>query len=352
MAKDPSKTEKATPRRRQKAREEGQVAKSQDIPISATLVVMFFTFIAYIPFAYHNLLKFYRYVFSNPDYLIPSVNSSIVFIGIKTLGILLLPIFLVFLLTGIISNVAQFGLLFSPKALLPKLDRINPVSGLMRLVSLKTLFELFRNILKLIVATAVSYFILKVIFSQIISLMNVPINQEVYFMVKYSMVLILAFALLSIPVAIIDFIYRKFEYEENIKMTKHEVKEERKMYEGNPQIKAAIRKKQRELSMLRMMAEVAKADVVITNPEHYAVALKYDRGKMQAPKVVAKGIDHVAQKIKEKAKENNIPIVEDPPLARSLYSSCEVGDFIPENLYVAVAKILARVYKERGIKVR
>ncbi len=350
MAKDPSKTEKATPRRRQKAREEGQVAKSQDIPISATLIVMFFTFLAYIPFAYNELIKVYRYVFSNPEYLMPSVNSSTVILVVKVLTVLIAPVFLIFLITGIISNIAQFGLLFSLKAIQPKIDRINPVSGLMRLVSLKTLFELFRNILKLLVATVISFFILKFLFTDIIRLMNVPVYQEVHYMVRYSMILILAFALLSIPVAVIDFIYRKFEYEENIKMTKQEVKEERKMYEGNPQIKAAIRKKQRELSMLRMMAEVAKADVVITNPEHYAVALKYERGKMEAPKVVAKGTDHVALKIKEKAKENNVPIVEDPPLARSLYSSCEIGDFIPENLYVAVAKILARVYRERGVR--
>ncbi len=350
MAKDPSKTEKATPRRRQKAREEGQVAKSQDIPISASLIVMFFVFLAYIPFAYTNLIKFYRYVFSNPDYLIPSINSSLILLSVKTMAVLLFPVFLAFLLVGVISNIAQFGLLFSVKALKPKLDRINPVSGLMRLVSLKTVFELFRNVLKLIVATAVSYFVLKFLFNDILRLVDLSVNQQVYIMLKYTMILILAFALLSIPVAVIDFIYRKFEYEENIKMTKQEVKEERKMYEGNPQIKAAIRRKQRELSMLRMMAEVAKADVVITNPDHYAVALKYEKGKMQAPKVVAKGVDNVALKIKEKAKENNVPVFEDPPLARSLYRSCDIGDYIPENLYVAVAKILARVYKEKGVK--
>ena len=350
MAKDPSKTEKATPRRRQKAREEGQVAKSQDIPISASLIVMFLIFLAYIPFAYSNLIKFYRYVFSNPDYLIPSVNSSLVIFSVKTLVFLLFPIFLAFLLVGIISNIAQFGFLFTLKALKPKLDRLNPISGLMRLLSLKTLFELFRNVLKLIVATAISYFILKFLFNDILRLIDLTVYQQIYTMIKYTMVLILAFALLSIPIAVIDFIYRKFEYEENIKMTKQEVKEERKMYEGNPQIKAAIRRKQRELSMLRMMAEVAKADVVITNPEHYAVALKYEKGKMQAPKVVAKGVDNIAQKIKEIARENDVPIYEDPPVTRALYKSCEIGDYIPENLYVAVAKILARVYKEKGVK--
>ena len=158
------------------------------------------------------------------------------------------------------------------------------------------------------------------------------------------MILIFAFVLMSIPVAVIDFLYRRWEYEENIKMSKEEVKEERKLYEGNPQIKSAIRRKQRELAMRRMMSEVPKADVVITNPDHYAVALQYERGKMAAPKVIAKGKNTIAEKIKEIAKEHNIPIVEDPPLARTLYSSCEIGDFIPESLYVAVAKILAKIY--------
>ncbi|NPA52171.1 MAG: flagellar biosynthesis protein FlhB [Aquificae bacterium] len=350
MAKDPSKTEKATPRRRQKAKEEGQVAKSQDIPISASLIVMFFLFLAYIPFAYSYLLNLYRYIFSNPDYLIPTVNSSLIMLGVKTIAVLLLPVFLTFLIVGIVSNIAQFGLIFSIKALKPKLDRINPISGIMRLLSLKTIFELFRNVLKLIVATAISYFILSYLFNDIIRFVNLPISHQIYIMVKYTLILILAFSLLSVPIAVIDFIYRKFEYEENIKMTKQEVKEERKMYEGNPQIKAAIRKKQRELSMLRMMAEVAKADVVITNPNHYAVALKYEKGKMQAPKVIAKGVDNIALKIKEKAKENKVPVFQDPPLARSLYKSCEIGDYIPENLYTAVAKILARIYKEKGLK--
>jgi len=160
--------------------------------------------------------------------------------------------------------------------------------------------------------------------------------------------LILAFAVISIPIAIIDFIYRKWEHEENIKMSKHEIKEERKMYEGNPHVKAAIRKKQREIAMMRMMAELPKADVVITNPEHYAVALKYEKGKMAAPKVIAKGKNHIAQKIKEIAKKYDIPVVEDPPLARSLYSSCEIGDMIPENLYVAIAKILAKIYRRKA----
>ncbi|WP_456401287.1 flagellar biosynthesis protein FlhB [Persephonella sp.] len=349
MAKDPSKTEKATPRRRQKAREEGQVARSQDIPIAASLLIVALMMFAYIPFSYSILLEYFQHTFSNPLHLSPEVNRGFILESIKILGLLVAPFFIVLLAIGVFSNVVQFGFLLSGKALIPKPDRINPISGLGRIFSMKTLFELVRNLLKLAFASIVAYFLLMKIISESFNMSYLPLNHEVYFLFKYIIVLILAFAVISIPIAIIDFIYRKWEYEENIKMTKHEVKEERKMFEGNPMVKAAIRKKQRELAMMRMMAELPKADVVITNPEHYAVALKYEKGKMSAPKVIAKGKDQVALKIKEKAKEYNVPIVEDPPLARALYSSCEIGDMIPENLYVTIAKILAKIYSQKKV---
>ncbi|MBK3332459.1 flagellar biosynthesis protein FlhB [Persephonella atlantica] len=349
MAKDPSKTEKATPRRRQKAREEGQVARSQDIPIAATLLITFLLLIVYIPYSYNILSEYFRYTFSDPLYLIPDVNGGFISYTIKVVSMLVAPFFLVLLITGIVSNVAQFGFLLSGKAIAPKLDRLNPVKGLGRLFSLKTGFELVRNLLKLGFASVVAYFLVMKIINDSFNMSFIPINHEIYFMFKYTVMLILAFALISVPVAIIDFIYRKWEYEENLKMSKHEIKEERKMYEGNPQVKAAIRKKQREMAMMRMMAEVPKADVVITNPEHFAVALKYERDKDSAPRVVAKGKDFIAQKIKDIAKKHDVPVVEDPPLARALYSSVEVGSIIPEKFYVAIAKILARIYREKRL---
>lgn len=348
MAKDPSKTEKATPRRRQKAREEGQVLKSQDIPISASLLVVFFFLIFYIPYAYKKLYQYFYYVFSDPMYLMTSQNSFTITQTLKVLAELILPAFLVLFLVGFISNVAQFGFLFTFKPLTPKLDKLNPISGLQKLVSLKTLFELFKNLLKLIVATIVAYYLVKTLLEDVFRFSFTDVNQDAYILIRYTLIMILAFAILSIPVAVIDFLFRRFEFEENIKMSKQEVKEEQKLYEGNPQIKSAIRKKQREMSLTRMMAEVAKADVVITNPTHYAVALQYKRERMYAPKVVAKGKDNVALKIKEVAKENGIYIEENPPLARSLYQNCEIGDFIPENLYQAIAKILAKIYARKN----
>ncbi len=347
MAKDPSKTEKATHKRRQKAREEGQVARSQDIPISATLLAVFLLLLFYIPYASDLLIDYNKQLFADPLFFSPGLNKQSILNAVKTFALLILPVFLTLLTVGILSNVSQFGFLFTFKSMAPKLDKINPVSGLQRLLSLKTLFELVRNVLKLAMASTIAFFLLTYLLDDVLRFAYIPVNQEGYYLIRYTLIMILAFALLSIPIAVIDFLYRRYDYEENIKMSKHEVKEEHKMFEGNPAVKSAIRKKQREMSMLRMMAEVAKADVVIVNPEHYAVALAYERGKMQAPRVVAKGIDHVALRIKEVAREHNVPITENPPLARSLYQGCEIGDFVPENLYAAIAKILAKIYKKK-----
>ncbi len=349
MAKDPSKTEKATPRRREKAREEGQVAKSMDIAISSSLVVVFLLFLFYIPYAFKKLYSLFVHFFANPLDNIPELNYHIVEEIVKDLGILLFPIFLALLVVGVVANAAQVGIKITFKPLMPKLERIDPISGLKRLFSLKVLFELLKNLLKLIVATAVSYYIVSYLLEDVFHFATTPLYDDAYFMIKYTLILILGFALLSIPVAAMDFFFRRYEFEESIKMSKEEIKEEQKLYEGHPEVKRAIRKKMREMSLTRMMAEVAKADVVITNPEHYAVALQYKRGKMYAPKVVAKGVDRIALRIKEEARLHHIPIEENPPLARALYQACDIGDYVPENLYQAIAKIFAKIYKKRGL---
>ena len=346
MAKDPSKTEKATPRRRQKAREEGQVLKSQDVPIAFSLLVTSLMLYFYVPFAYSKLLEAFSYSFKYPvgeniSYLILTLFKQFLF--------MIFPIFIILLITGVAGNVAQFGFLFSLKPLMPKLDNVNPVKGIQRLFSLKTVFETFRNLLKLTLAVTVGYFLAEHLLSGFSSFGFMSLQEQVYLMVKFIVISFLVFGFLSIPIAAVDFLYRRWEYEENLKMSKDEVKEERKQYEGHPVVKSAIRKKQREIAMKRMMAKVPEADVVITNPTHYAVALKYERGKMDAPQVVAKGVDKVALRIREIAQEHGIPIEENPELARALYESCEVGDYIPEEFYRAIAKILAKIYRRRKL---
>ncbi len=344
MAKDPSKTEKATPRRRQKAREEGRVLKSQDLPIVFSLfftaVLLFF----YLSYLFNSLKVLFYYTFQN---LSLNFLSPIFFTLLFKLFFLLLPLFVFLLAVGVFSNVVQFGFLFTFKPLIPKLDNVNPVKGLGRLFSLKSLFEAVKNTIKLSLALVLGYYSVKFFSLKFYSLPLLPLSQQVEFLGKVIVLLFFIFGLFSLPIAALDFFYRRWEYEESLKMSKEEVKEERKQYEGHPVVKSAIRKRQREIAMRRMMAEVPKADVVITNPSHYAVALKYERGKMHAPKVVAKGVDNVALKIKEIALEAGVPIEENPELARALYLSCEIGDFIPEEFYRVVAKILAKVYRRR-----
>ena len=344
MAKDPSKTEKATPRRRQKAREEGQVLKSQDVPIAFSLLAVSTLLYFYLPYAYRELQKVFSYTFRVA--FPPDVDSVIFTLSWRFL-LLVLPIFVVLLITGIFGNVVQFGFIFTLKPLMPKLDNINPIKGFQRLLSVKTLFETFRNTLKLLIALVVGYFTAKHFLSGFFTLGFVSFQEQVALMVKFTLLLFLIFGLLSIPIAGADFLFRRWEYEENLKMSKEEIKEERKQYEGHPLIKSAIRKRQREIAFKRMMAKVPEADVVITNPTHYAVALKYERGKMEAPQVIAKGVDHVALRIKEIAQENGVHIEENPELARALYESCEIGDYIPEEFYRVVAKILAKIYRRK-----
>ena len=346
MAKDPSKTEKATPRRRQKAREEGQVLKSQDVPIAFSLLAVSGLLYFYVPYAYRELQKAFSYTFRGISH--PDVDSFVLTLSWIFL-LLVLPIFVVLFLTGIFGNVVQFGFIFTLKPLVPKLDHVNPVRGLGRLFSVKTLFETFRSTLKLLVALVVGYFTAKHFLSGFSTLGFISFQEQVVLMVKFTLLLFLIFGLLSIPIAGADFLFRRWEYEENLKMSKEEVKEERKQYEGHPLIKSAIRKRQREIAFKRMMARVPQADVVITNPTHYAVALKYERGKMEAPQVIAKGVDHVALKIKEVALEHGVHIEENPELARALYETCDIGDFIPEEFYRVVAKILAKIYRRRKL---
>ncbi len=344
MAKDPSKTEKATPRRRQKAREEGQVLKSQDVPIALSLIATSILLYFYFPFAYGKLISAFSYTFQS---VFSFSLSNIILTLSYIFFLLILPVFTVLAAVGIVGNVGQFGFIFSTKPLMPKLDNINPIKGFQRLLSVKTLFETVRNTLKLIVALIVGYYLAKFLLSGFYSLAFISFKDQTSLFVKYSLIVIFVFGILSIPIALADYLFRRWEYEENLKMSKHEVKEERKQYEGHPLIKSAIRKRQREIAFKRMMAKVPEADVVITNPEHYAVALKYERGKMNAPQVIAKGVDHIALKIKEIAKEHGIPVEENPELARALYESCDVGDYIPEEFYRVVAKILAKIYRRK-----
>jgi flagellar biosynthetic protein FlhB len=237
------------------------------------------------------------------------------------------------------------GFLFTTKALSPKFSRINPISGLARMFSFRSIIDLIKALIKAAIIAYVIYSELKGKTAEIPQLMTFEVQSSFMFMINTSMNLALKVGMYLLIIGIADYFYQWWEFEKNLRMSKQEVKEEFKLLEGDPVIKGQIKRKQREIGMRRMMQAVNQSDVVITNPTHFAIALKYDAKAYKAPVVVAKGKDFVAQKIKEKAKECKIEIVENKPLARALYATTDVGKQIPESLYKAVAEILAQIYK-------
>jgi flagellar biosynthetic protein FlhB len=254
------------------------------------------------------------------------------------------------MLAGVFGNILQFGLLWTTKPLEPDLNKLNPLNGLGRIFGMDGLFDLFKAMVKLTIVGVLLYVIFirwlgqsGYLWDADVQGLMVALGDEIM-----SIVLTLGGAMAVLSAG--DYVFQKYRFEEKIKMTKQEVREERKQMDGNPQVKARIRSLQRRFATNKMLDAVKKADVVVTNPTHFAVALVYDRENMMAPKVVAKGVDHMAQKIKQVARENGVPCVENVPLARALYKALKIGQFISKDLYNAVAEVLAYVYRLRGRK--
>ncbi len=343
------KTEQPTARKRHKAREEGQVAKSQEASTAALFLGMFFSLRFFAPGMIAGMRKLFAYNFSllsdiDEVFTETFIPSFIAYLFSQVL-LIVMPIFLVALVIGVIVNIVQVGWHPTTKPLMPKFNKLNPVSGFKRLFSLSKLTDLFKALAKLGVIITAIYFVLSSKLLMLPSLIDMSVVEGMAAIGNISIDLGLMVGWLFVFIAGVDIFYTRFKHTKQLKMTKAEVKEEHKMTEGNPQIKSKIRQKMREVSMRRMMHEVPNADVIITNPTHYAVALKYDKDSLRAPVVVAKGVDYVAQRIKERAKEYNVEIVENKELARSLYSLVDIGREIPPELYQAVAEILAFVFK-------
>lgn len=343
------KTEKATPKKRQDARKKGQTAKSQDINTSVVLLAVFL----YMLFAGSLLKKGSFGLFENSLHKgllmeLTQGNIERMFLSIlKEIAIYFGPILLVALLAGIISNLFQVGFMFSSEAIQLKLEKINPISGFKRIFSMKSVVNLMKSLLKIGFVGIVTFIVLWNRMDEILVLSRKSIGTALATLssLTIQMGLFASGALLFL--ALLDFLYQKYDFEKNIRMSKQDIKDEYKNVEGDPIIKSRIKQRQREMAMRRMMQEVPKADVVITNPTHFAIAVKYDEKKRDAPYVVAKGADFTAQKIKMIAKENDIMTVENRPLARALYSQTDIGDSIPEEFFKAVAEILAFVYKAK-----
>jgi len=344
------KTEKATPKRKREAREKGQVFKSTEVISAFSLLALFGVLSVFGGMMIDNLKAGMSHFFTQPApdvlsaaQLAKNATDAVIFF-LKTAA----PVFAGAFLCGLIFNVAQVGFIFSTKALMPKFERISMAAGFKRVFSKRTLIELAKSMIKIAILGYVAYSEFESHLKEFPQLMGGDIALSAAAFLK--MLLSVAFKL-GIAFAVFapfDYMYQRWKYNKDLMMTKQEVKEEYKLTEGDPQIKSRIAQKQKQMSRMRMIQAVKNADVIITNPTHYAVALEYKEERMKAPVVIAKGVDYLAQKIKEKAKELNIETVENRPLAQSLYFFCDVGDEVPENMYKAVAEILAYVYRLKG----
>lgn len=344
--KDQEKTERATPKKREKAKKKGQVAKSREVASVAVLLacLAFFWFGSSGMVAKMMALTSWLITQSsqfNVDYNnIQSLSSGIVYKIFAMISPLLLSAFFMALL----ANYAQVGFVLSSESVQPKLSKIDPIKGLKKLFSIKGLVELVKNIFKILLIGFVVYVTIKGEIENFIPLMDQSVWGILIYIGVVAFKIILRVCLALIILAVFDYIYQKWEFEKELKMSKQEVKDEFKQTEGDPIVKARIKRLQRDAARKRMMASVPGADVVITNPTHLAVALCYDQASGFAPKVVAKGAGFIAENIKDVASENNVPIVDNKPLARLLYKNVDVDEIIPANLYRAVAEVLAFVY--------
>ncbi len=343
---DQDKTEPATPKKRRESRKKGQVALSREIP---TVMILFAGIIFFLwagGWLFNNLVSFTRDVLRTISYfeLKPQSTSALFWqIFYRTIP-LILPLMGAVAIAGVIGNVVQIGFMVTGEPLTPKLDKLNPINGFKRLFSMRSLAELVKSIFKVIIIGVVGTLALHKIVDQVPALVQLDVASLLRFIGNSAFLICLYTALVLIVLAAADYVFQRWQHERDLRMTKQEVKDEFKQREGDPTVKARIRSAQREMAMRRMMAEAAEATVVITNPTHLAIALKYD-SQLPAPQVVAKGAGHVAERIKAVARENNVPVVEQKPLARALYSMVEIDQYIPAELYRAVAEVLAYVYR-------
>lgn len=341
------KTEEATPRKKQEAKKKGQVAKSKEIALGFTLLAVTLVLMIMGDYFIESLKQVII------QFLNGGINSSISYgslkslwvVGLINIGKIVLPVAIVVMIMGVAANFAQTGFIHTTEPLKPDLKKLNPISGLKKMFSVRSLGELLKDTLVISIVGYVGYSFVKDNFSKILNMSSLKIGAVPYAMKELIISIFFKITIVIIIIAIADYIFQRKQHNKDLKMSKQEVKEEFKQDEGDPEIKSKRKQKQRELASKRMMSQVPDATVVVTNPTHLSVALKYEKSKSEAPIVVAKGSGNVALKIKEIAKENNVPIFENKPLARLIYKEVEIDSEIPVDMYQAVAEILAMVYK-------
>ena len=354
------KTEKATPHKRREQRKEGNVMQSKDVVTAAFILLVFFILRIMAAFMYRTVRRSMGYWLSLsgggmggnstegvlidgmgvPQKLIIEIGRAVLF----TAG----PILLASVLVPIIVTGIQTRFIFSQKSFQFKIDKLNPFKGIQKMFSLSSLFELAKSIAKLVILVAVVYDEIIGRVPDFARLLQLDAASGILYIADAIFAICMKIAAVFVAVAAIDYLFQKYKWEKDMKMTKQEVKEEYKQMEGDPMIKSKRRQKQQQMAMSRMMQDVPGADVVIRNPTHFAVAVRYDEEKDHAPVVVAKGADNLAFRIIEKAEENNVSVVENVPLARALYKSVDLGREIPVSFYVPVAEVLSFVYQLKG----
>ncbi len=344
------KTEVPTEKKRRESREEGQVAFSKELSSAALLAGIVLTLVATSPIILDAMRQLMSQIFRDLAQSEELSIDSIFTLSGEILSIILpafAPFAAVIIFVGILASVLQVGVLITFKAIAPKFNKISPLTGLKRHFSSQSLADILKSMAKLIIVGFVGYL---TYIDKITELNGLSVSTpESILIYNFTVVAEVAgkIVLALVAIAIFDYFYQRWHHEQQLMMTKQEVKDETKQTEGDPLLKARIRQIQREMSNARMMQEVPKADAVIVNPTHFSVAILYDRDVMTAPEVIAKGADHLALRMRTVARENNVPILERPELARDLYANVEIGDDIPERFYKAIAEILAFVYRLR-----
>jgi len=345
MADDAEKTEEPTDKKIEDARKEGNVPKSQDTSGVITLFVAILAILMLFPFIADHMLKLFKYYFSlvgTP--LDKNFMLDIAIVTFQEVLLMVIPLAVSVAIAGVIAALAQFGFLFTTKAIMPDFKKLDPIKGTKNLFSMKKLIEGVKITFKAHITLGVGFIFFFLFIKELPTVALFSLTDQLEWLKDKMIIIALVMLLVIFIFALIDIVIVRKQYFDGLKMSKQEIKDEMKSMEGDPLIKGKIKQKQMEISRQRMMSEVPNADVIITNPTHYAVAIQYKEGT-NAPVVVAKGVDHLAQQIKKVARENEVHIIQNPPLARSLYAEVEIDKPIPEALFGAVAEVLAYVYK-------
>jgi flagellar biosynthetic protein FlhB len=350
-AEDEGRTEEPTEHKLRESREEGKVAKSQDVTGAVVLLFTIVTIGLLSGFLFDTMASMVAFFLGKAGEVNVATNQTLLDSFLRYFIRLTVPIGVVAFIAAVLGNMVQVGLLFTWKPIQPDFSKIAPRFGRFfqrSFFSAEAGFNLLKSMGKVLIIGAIAYFNIRAEFPMLANLVRVPFMQAFVQVARMAFTILVEAAVIMLVLSIFDYMFQRRQHREQLKMTKQEVKEERKTYEGDPQIKSRLRERMRELASRNQMQNVPNADVVVTNPTHYAVAMEYKRMQMAAPTVTAKGADNIALRIREMAQESEVPVIENRPLARALYSEVEIGDEIPEKYYEAVVAVLKQVYRMTG----